>query len=114
MGTLVIAYLRANWIKVGMYLISGVDWASVMARAFNFVLTRAANRKSYATVRLLAKRVIEQANYILKVTDDGVINSAEAGEMVTTTRKLLTAWAEGEGKAVTAELEKIINSETAK
>ena len=54
-----------------------------------------------AAVRLLASRVIEQARFVLAVTDDGVVSKEEAEKAVATAQRLFDAWAAGEGKGVT-------------
>jgi ribosomal protein S5 len=102
----VFAFLKANWFALCVPLVKSVDWSGIVARVFSYLLKRAASSGSYENVRTLARRVIEQGNYVLQVTDDGVITSTEAGQIVGTTRDLLNAWANGHGKGVTEAIEK--------
>lgn len=105
MGSLMMTWLKANWFAAGVALFKGVDWAGFVARVFSYLLRRAVAWGSYAQVRLVAARVIEQAQYILAVTEDGQITAEEAAAGVASVRKLLDAWAEGAGKSVTRPIE---------
>ena len=73
MKTLIIAWLKANWLAVGKRLLAAADWAGILARVFSYLLRLALQSGRYAAVRLLASRVIEQARIVLAVTDDGVV-----------------------------------------
>ena len=101
MKTLIIAWLKSNWLTVGKWLLAGADWAGIIARVFSYLLKLALQSGQYQTVRLLAARVIEQAQFVLAVTDDGVVSKEEAEKAVATARRLFDAWAAGEGKGVT-------------
>jgi hypothetical protein len=101
MKTLLLTFLRTNWLAVGKFLLSGTDWAGVLARVFSYLLKLALRSGRYEAVRLLASRVIEQARFVLAVTDDGVVSKEEAEKAVATARRLFDAWAEGKGKGVT-------------
>jgi hypothetical protein len=101
MKTLLLAWLKANWLTVGNWLLAGADWAGVLARVFSYLLKLALQSGRYEAVRLLASRVIEQARFVLAVTDDGVVSKEEAEKAVATARRLFDAWAEGQGKGVT-------------
>lgn len=105
MVAIVIAWLKANWFRAGAVLFKGVDWAGFVARVFSYLLRRAVAWGSYAQVRLVAARVLEQARYVLAVTEDGQITAEEAAAGVASVRKLLDAWAEGAGKSVTRPIE---------
>lgn len=105
MGALMMAWLKANWFAAGVALVRGVDWAGVVARVFSYLLKRAAKQGSYAQVRLVASRVVEQASYVLAVTEDGEITPEESAKVVAAARRLLDAWANGEGKGVTRAIE---------
>ena len=113
MKTLIIAWLKANWLTVGKWLLAGADWAGILARVFSYLLRLALQSGRYAAVRLLASRVIEQARFVLAVTDDGVVSKEEAEKAVAAARRLFDAWAEGKGKGVTqpivAELQDAVN-----
>lgn len=109
MGELIFGFFKKNWIGAGLALIKTVDWAGVTAKVFNYLLSRAIARSDYATVRLLAKRVLQQACYVLDVTDDGVVSAEESAQVTDAAKKLLAAWAAGAGKEITAPLEQIIN-----
>jgi len=101
MKTLLLSFLRAHWLTVGRFLLSGADWAGILARVFSYLLRLALRSGQYQTVRLLASRVIEQARFVLAVTDDGVVSKEEAEKAVATARRLFDAWADGKGKGVT-------------
>jgi len=101
MKTLLIAFLKTHWLSVGKFLLSGADWAGILARVFSYLLRLALQSGQYQTVRLLASRVIEQARFVLAVTDDGVVSKEEAEKAVAAARRLFDAWAAGEGKGVT-------------
>ena len=101
MKTLIIAWLKSNWLTVGKWLLAGADWAGIIARVFSYLLKLALQSGRYETVRLLASRVIEQAQFVLAVTDDGVVSKEEAEKAVATARRLFDAWADGKGKGVT-------------
>ncbi len=101
MKTLIIAWLRTNWLAVGKWLLASADWAGIIARVFSYLLKLALQSGRYDAVRLLASRVIEQARFVLAVTDDGVVSKEEAEKAVATARRLFDAWAAGEGKGVT-------------
>jgi len=58
MGTMMMAWLKANWFAAGVALIKGVDWAGVVARVFSYLLRNALRSGRYEAVRLLASRVI--------------------------------------------------------
>ena len=105
MAKIVFAWLKANWFRIGAWLFRGVDWAGLMARAFSYLLRLAVNHGSYAQVRLVAERVVEQAQHVLSVTDDGVIDADEAASGIAAVRRLLDAWAEGRGKSITRPIE---------
>lgn len=105
MGTLVMAWLRANWFAAGVALVRGVDWAGVVARVFSYLLKRASQQGSYKQVRLVASRVVEQASYVLAVTEDGEISPEESEKLVAAARRLLDAWGNGAGKGVTRAIE---------
>lgn len=105
MAKLVIAWIKANWFMVGAWLFRGVDWAGVVARVFSYLLRRAVNSGSYAQVRLVAVRIVEQAQHVLAITEDGEITAAEAAAGVDAVRRLLDAWADGKGKHVTRAIE---------
>ena len=113
MKTLIIAWRKANWLTVGKFLLAGADWAGILARVFSYLLKLALQSGRYAAVRLLASRVIEQARFVLAVTDDGVVSKEEAEKAVAAARRLFDAWAEGKGKGVTrpivAELQDAVN-----
>ena len=68
MKLLLLSYLRTHWLTVGKFLLSGADWAGVLARVFSYLLKLALQSGRYQTVRLLAARVIEQAQYCLLYT----------------------------------------------
>lgn len=112
MAKLVIAWIKANWFMVGAWLFRGVDWAGVVARVFSYLLRRAVNSGSYAQVRLVAVRVVEQAQYVLAITEDGEITAAEAAAGVDAVRRLLDAWADGkcwnETRPIEAEIQKAV------
>ena len=116
MKLLLLSYLRTHWLTVGKWLLAGADWAGVLARVFSYLLKLALQSGRYQTVRLLAARVIEQAQYVLAVTDDGVVSKEEAEKAVATARRLFDAWAAGKGKGVTlpivAELQDAVNEAT--
>jgi len=101
MKTLIIAWLKTNWLTVGKWLLAGADWAGILARVFSYLLKLALQSGQYQAVRLLASRVIEQARFVLAVTDDGVVSKEEAEKAVAAAQRLFDAWAEGEGKGVT-------------
>jgi hypothetical protein len=101
MKLLLLSWLKANWLCVGKWLLASADWAGVLARVFSYLLKLALQSGRYAAVRLLASRVIEQAQIVLAVTDDGVVSKEEAEKAVATARRLFDAWAEGKGKGVT-------------
>ncbi len=101
MKTLIIAWLKANWLAVGKWLLAATDWAGILARVFSYLLKLALQSGQYQAVRLLASRAIEQAQFVLAVTDDGVVSKEEAEKAVATARRLFDAWAEGKGKGVT-------------
>lgn len=105
MARLFFAWLGANWFKVTKFLFRGVDWAGLTARAFSYLLQRAVKSGSYAQVRLVAVRVVEQAQYVLTITEDGEITPDEASAGVDAVRRLLDAWSEGKGKHVTRAIE---------
>ena len=113
MKTLIIAWRKANWLTVGKFLLAGADWAGILARVFSYLLKLALQSGRYAAVRLLASRVIEQARFVLAVTDDGVVSKEEAEKAVAAARRLFDAWADGKGKGVTrpivAELQDAVN-----
>ena len=113
MKTLLLAFLRTHWLTVGKWLLSAADWAGILARVFSYLLKLALQSGRYDAVRLLAARVIEQAQIILAVTDDGVVSKEEAEKAVATARRLFDAWADGKGKGVTqpivAELHDAVN-----
>lgn len=101
MITLIIAWLKTNWLTVGKWLLAGADWAGILARVFSYLLKFALQSGQYQAVRLLASRVIEQAQFVLAVTDDCVVSKEEAEKAVAAARRLFDAWAEGKGKGVT-------------
>ena len=101
MKTLIITWLKANWLTIGKWLLAAADWAGILARVFSYLLKLALQSGQYKTVRLLAARVIEQAQFVLAVTDDGVVSKEEAEKAVATARRLFDAWADGKGKGVT-------------
>jgi len=105
--------LLINWLTVGKFLLSAADWAGILARVFSYLLRLALHSGRYAAVRLLASRVIEQARFVLAVTDDGVVSKEEAEKAVAAARRLFDAWTEGKGKGVTrpivAELQDAVN-----
>jgi hypothetical protein len=101
MNFLTHALLIPNWLTVGKWLLAGADWAGILARVFSYLLKHALQSGQYQAVRLLASRVIEQAQFVLAVTDDGVVSKEEAEKAVATARRLFDAWAAGEGKGVT-------------
>ena len=101
MKTLLLSFLRTHWLTVGKWLLAGADWAGILARVFSYLLKLALQSGRYAAVRLLASRVIEQARFVLAVTDDGVVSKDEAEKAVAAARRLFDAWAAGEGKGVT-------------
>ncbi len=101
MKTLIISWLKTNWLTVGKWLLAGADWAGILARVFSYLLKLALESGQYQAVRLLASRVIEQAQFVLAVTDDGVVSKEEAEKSVATARRLFDAWADGKGKGVT-------------
>lgn len=105
MGTLVMAWLRANWLAAGIALVKGADWAGMVARVFSYLLKRASQQGSYKQVRLVASRVVEQASYVLAVTEDGEISPEESEKVVAAARRLLDAWGNGAGKGVTRAIE---------
>ena len=113
MKTLLLAFLRTHWLTVGKWLLSAADWAGILARVFSYLLKLALQSGRYAAVRLLASRVIEQARFVLAVTDDGVVSKEEAEKGVAAARRLFDAWADGKGKGVTqpivAELHDAVN-----
>lgn len=113
MKTLLLAFLRTHWLTVGKWLLSAADWAGILARVFSYLLKLALQSGRYAAVRLLASRVIEQARFVLAVTDDGVVSKDEAEKAVAAARRLFDAWADGKGKGVTqpivAELHDAVN-----
>lgn len=112
MAKLVIAWIKANWFMVGAWLFRGVDWAGVVARVFSYLLRRAVNSGSYAQVRLVAVRIVEQARHVLAITEDGEITAAEAAAGVDAVRRLLDAWADGkcwnETRPIEAEIQKAV------
>lgn len=112
MAKLVIAWIKANWFMVGAWLFRGVDWAGVVARVFSYLLRRAVNSGSYAQVRLVAVRIVEQAQHVLAITEDGEITAAEAAAGVDAVRRLLDAWADGkcwnETRPIEAEIQKAV------
>ena len=101
MKTLIIAWLKTNWLAIGKWLLAGADWAGIIARVFSYLLKLALQSGRYDAVRLLASRVIEQARFVLAVTNDGVVSKEEAEKAVATARRLFDAWADGKGKGVT-------------
>jgi len=101
MKTMLISFLRTHWLTLGKFLLSGTDWAGIVARVFSYLLKLALQSGRYEAVRLLATRIIEQARFVLAVTDDGVVSKEEAEKAVATARRLFDAWAEGKGKGVT-------------
>ena len=101
MNFLIHALLIPNWLTVGKWILAGADWAGILARVFSYLLKLALQSGRYDAVRLLASRVIEQARFVLAVTDDGVVSKEEAEKAVATARRLFDAWAAGEGKGVT-------------
>ena len=101
MKLLLLSWLKSNWLTVGKWLLAGADWAGILARVFSYLLKLALQSGQYQTVRLLASRVIEQAQFVLAVTDDGVVSKEEADKAVATARRLFDAWADGRGKGVT-------------
>ncbi len=101
MKTLLLAFLRTHWLTVGKFLLSGADWAGILARVFSYLLKLALQSGRYDTVRLLASRITEQAQFVLAVTDDGVVTKEEAEKAVASARRLFDAWADGKGKGVT-------------
>ena len=107
------ALLLPNWLTVGKWLLAGADWAGILARVFSCLLKLALQSGRYDTVRLLASRVIEQAQFVLAVTADGVVSKEEAEKAVAAARRLFDAWAAGKGKGVTlpivAELQDAVN-----
>ena len=113
MKTLLLSWLKANWLAVGKRLLAAADWAGILARVFSYLLRLALQSGRYAAVRLLASRVIEQARFVLAVTDDGVVSKEEAEKAVAAARRLFDAWADGKGKGVTqpivAELHDAVN-----
>ena len=113
MKTLLLAFLRTHWLTVGKWLLSAAYWAGILARVFSYLLKLALQSGRYAAVRLLASRVIEQARFVLAVTDDGVVSKDEAEKAVAAARRLFDAWADGKGKGVTqpivAELHDAVN-----
>lgn len=113
MNFLTHALLIPNWLTVGKWLLSGADWAGILARVFSYLLKLALRSGRYEAVRLLASRVIEQARFVLAVTDDGVVSKEEAEKAVAAARRLFDAWADGKGKGVTqpivAELHDAVN-----
>ena len=113
MKTILISFLRTHWLTVGKFLLSGADWAGILARVFSYLLRLALQSGRYEAVRLLASRVIEQAQFVLAVTDDGVVSKEEAEKAVAAARRLFDAWAAGKGKGVTlpivAELQDAVN-----
>lgn len=101
MKTLLLAFLRTHWLTVGKWLLSAADWAGILACVFSYLLKLALQSGQYQAVRLLASRVIEQAQFVLAVTDDGVVSKEEAEKAVAAARRLFDAWADGKGKGVT-------------
>lgn len=101
MKLLLLSWLKANWLTVGKWLLAGADWAGILSHVFSYLLKLALQSGRYEAVRLLASRVIEQARFVLAVTDDGVVSKEEAQKAVATARRLFDAWAAGEGKGVT-------------
>ena len=101
MKLLLLSWLKANWLTVGKWLLAGADWAGILSHVFSYLLKLALQSGRYDSVRLLASRVIEQARFVLAVTDDGVVSKEEAEKAVATARRLFDAWAAGEGKGVT-------------
>ena len=116
MKFLIHALLIPNWMTVGKWLLAGADWAGILARVFSYLLKLALQSGRYDTVRLLASRVIEQAQHVLAVTADGVVSKEEAEKAVAAARRLFDAWAAGKGKGVTlpivAELQDAVNEAT--
>ena len=109
MKTLLLALLRTHWLTVGKWLLSAADWAGILARVFSYLLKLALQSGRYTAVRLLASRVIEQARFVLAVTDDGVVSKEESEKAVATARRLFDAWADGKGKGVTHPIEAELN-----
>ncbi len=112
MARLFFTWLGANWFKVTKFLFRGVDWAGLTARAFSYLLQRAVKSGSYAQVRLVAVRIVEQAQHVLAITEDGEITAAEAAAGVDAVRRLLDAWADGkcwnETRPIEAEIQKAV------
>lgn len=102
------AFVRANALGILLRLAAEVDWSGMVAKVFGYLLRRATANGHYAAVRLFAKRVVEQANYVLAVTEDGEISPEESAAAVARAKELLSAWSKGAGKDVTAPLEKAI------
>ena len=116
MKLLLLSFIKANWLTVGKWLLAGADWAGILSHVFSYLLKLALQSGRYDAVRLLASRVIEQARFVLAVTDDGVVSKEEAEKAVATAQRLFDAWAAGEGKGVTqpivAELHDAVNEAT--
>lgn len=98
---LVVNYVKNNFSSLVGKLLKAVDWATLCAKAFQWLLDAAAKADCYVRVRETARKVAEQALVVLQVTEDGKV---EPGE-VKAASDLLAAWWEKKGKEITAPLE---------
>lgn len=105
MGILIAAIVKRMAVGAGVSLLKAVDWPGVCARVLSALLRRAAAHRSYGTVRVVARRVLEQCRWVLAVTEDGVVTENELTGAVEQAGDLLEAWGEGAGKSVTGQIE---------
>lgn len=105
MGTLIAIIAKRMAAGAGVSLLKAIDWPGVCARVLSALLRRAAAHRSYGTIRLVAKRLLEQCQWVLAVTEDGVVTENELTGAVQQAGDLLEAWGDGAGKSVTGQIE---------
>jgi len=99
--SLVVKWVKANFASVVEKFVSGIDWATLCAKAFGWLLSRAMQTGSYDRVRQVAAYVAEQTLVVLQVTEDGRVDPAECQRAA----ELLEAWWQRKGRESTQALQ---------
>ena len=100
-GKLVAKWAKAHFASLVGAFASGIDWATLCAKAFSWLLQRAMQSGDYAQVRRVAGYVAEQTLAVLDATRDGEVSPEGCARVAA----LLEAWWRGEGREKTQALQ---------
>lgn len=99
--SLIVKWVKNNFASLVEKFVGGIDWATLCAKAFGWLLERAMESGSYERVRRVAAYVAEQTLVVLQVTEDGRVDPGECRRAA----DLLEAWWQRKGREATQALQ---------